>query len=75
MVDLPTPGAPVMPTRTALPVSRQQLLHQPVRRLLMVGALALDQRDRAREARAVAGAQPAGELIGDWAGAEAISPV
>ena len=29
--DLPTPGAPVMPTRMALPVSRQQLLDELVR--------------------------------------------
>ena len=34
VVDLPTPGAPVMPTRTALPVARQQLLHQSWRACL-----------------------------------------
>ena len=58
--DLPTPGAPVMPTRIALPV-RQQFLHQPLRRLAVIGALALDQRDGARERRAVAGTDAAGE--------------
>ena len=54
VVDLPTPGEPVMPTRIGLPVSRQQRLHQFARRGLMIGAPALDQRDRARQRRAVA---------------------
>ena len=66
--DLPTPGAPVMPTRIALPVARQQLLHQLVRLLLVIGALALDQRDGARQRRAVAVADAAGEGgdVGGW---------
>ena len=62
VVDLPTPGAPVMPSRTALPVARQQLLHQLVRGLAVIGALALDQRDGARQRGAVAGADAAGEV-------------
>ena len=52
-----------MPTRIALPVSRQQRLHQIARRGLMVGAPALDQRDRARQRRAVAGAEVSGEFL------------
>ena len=40
---------------------RQQFLHQKVRLLAMVGALALDQRDGARQRRAVAGADAGGE--------------
>src|SRR4029077_17188335 len=39
----------------------EQLLHQPVRGLLVVGALALHQGYGARQRRAVAGAQLAGE--------------
>ena len=61
VVDLPTPGEPVMPTRIALPVSRQQGLHQIARGGLMVAAPALDQRDGARQRRAVAGT----EVLGD----------
>ena len=61
VVDLPTPGAPVMPTRMALPVSRQQLLHELVRLVLVIGALALDQRDGARQRRAVAVAERGGQ--------------
>ena len=69
--DLPTPGAPVMPTRMALPVSRQQLLDELVRLVLVVGALALDQRDGARQHGAVAVAEAAGESgdVGVVAGA------
>src|SRR6476659_7591640 len=51
VVDLPAPGAPVMPSRT----------HQPVRLPTMVGAFALDQRDGARQHGAVAGADAGGE--------------
>src|SRR6185503_1998455 len=40
---------------------RQQLLDELVRLVLMVGALALDQCDRARQHSAVAGANAAGE--------------
>ena len=57
VVDLPTPGEPVMPTRIALPVSGSSSCTSRCACLLMVGALALDQRDRARERRAVAGAE------------------
>ena len=69
--DLPTPGAPVMPTRMALPVVGQQLLHELVRLVLVVGALALDQRDGARQHGAVAVADAAGE--GDESGVAAIA--
>ena len=55
MVDLPTPGTPVMPTRTRLPVRGSKLLHQLPRGRLMVGAPALDQRDGARDHGALAG--------------------
>ena len=57
VVDLPTPGRAGDADARRLAGLGQQLLHQPVRLCLMVGALALDQRDRARERRAVAGAQ------------------
>ena len=60
VVDLPTPGTPVMPTRTALPVDGK--LHQAARRLLMVGAPAFDKRDGARNHGALAGADAACEL-------------
>ena len=56
MVDLPTPGAPVMPTRTALPVCFKQFLGQSRGGAAVIGALALDQRDRARQHGALAGA-------------------
>jgi hypothetical protein len=40
---------------------RQQILHEPLRRLAMIGALALDQGDGARQRRTVAVANAAGE--------------
>ena len=40
---------------------RQQLLHQPMRLAAVVGALALDQRDGARQHGALAGADAGGE--------------
>jgi len=40
---------------------RQQFLHQPVRLHPVVGALALDQRDGAREHRPLAGADAGGK--------------
>ena len=61
VVDLPTPGAPVMPTRIALPVRGSSSCTSCCALLAMVGALALDQRDGARQRRAVAGADAAGE--------------
>ena len=61
VVDLPTPGAPVMPTRTALPVVRSSSCMSAAAAAAMVGALAFDQRDRPREHRAVAGADAARE--------------
>lgn len=64
VVDLPAPGAPVMPMRTAAAGRRQQLLHQPVRRRAMVGARTLHQRDGAGERGAVAGADRRGEGAG-----------
>ena len=60
-VDLPTPGAPVMPTRTALPVAGSSSCDQGAGGAAMVGPLALDQGDRARQHRAIAGANAAGE--------------
>ena len=41
---------------------RQQFLHQQVRLLAVIGALALDQRDGARQRGAVAGFYAAGEV-------------
>ena len=41
---------------------RQQFLHQPMRGHAMVGALALDQRDGARQSGAIAGADARGEI-------------
>ncbi len=55
VVDLPTPGAPVMPTRTALPVAVEQRLGKRGGGAAMIGAFAFDQRDRARQHGAVAG--------------------
>ena len=62
VVDLPTPGAPVMPTRIALPVRGNSSCTSAARGLLMIGALALDQRDGAGERSALAGADGAGKL-------------
>src|SRR5262249_45683755 len=45
-----------------LACQRKQLLHQMVRGLAVIGALALDQGDGARECGAVAGANTAGEV-------------
>ena len=59
MVDLPTPGEPVMPTRTALPVARKQRLRQRRGGAAVIGAFAFDQRDGARQYGAVAGADVA----------------
>ncbi len=53
-VDLPTPGTPVMPTRTALPGSRHQRLQQVARLRAVVGAAGFHQRDGARQHGAVA---------------------
>jgi hypothetical protein len=47
---------------------RQQLLHQKVRASAVIGALALDQGDGARQSRAISGADAAGE-IGRFGGA------
>ena len=41
---------------------RQQFLHQMMRALAVVGALALDQRDGARQRGAVAGADEGGKV-------------
>src|SRR3954451_1842044 len=49
-----------------LPGFCDELLHQPVCGLLMIGALALDQRDRARKARALAGAELARKNLGGF---------
>src|ERR1700722_8975469 len=54
VVDLPTPGA----ARAG-----QEIRHQRARRLLVIGALRLDQRDRAREHGALAGADAAREAF------------
>ncbi len=62
VVDLPTPGAPVMPSRTALPVAGSSSCTRQMRGLAVIGALALDQRDGARQRGAVAGADAAGEF-------------
>ena len=62
VVDLPTPGEPVMPTRIGLAGIGQQRLHQIARRGLMIAAPAFDQRDRARQRRAVAGAEVVRQL-------------
>ena len=64
VVDLPTPGAPVMPTRIALPVCGSSSCTSWCACCLMVGALALDQRDGARQRRAVAGAEFLGKGFG-----------
>jgi len=42
---------------------RQQLLHQGGGGSVMIGALALEQGDGARQHRAIAGAQPAREAL------------
>ncbi len=55
-VDLPTPGAPVMPTRTALPVAGQQRLDQRRGSVAVVGALTFDKRDGAGQHSTVAAA-------------------
>ena len=68
-VLLPTPGTPLMPTRAARPVCGQQQLEQPLRRLLVIGARALDQRDRLGERAPVAGAHVGGERSTAGAGA------
>ena len=69
VVDLPTPGEPVMPTRIALAGVGQQRLHQIARRRLVVAAPALDQRDRPRQRRAASGAEVFGEGLDVDAGA------
>ena len=53
-VDLPAPGAPEMPTRTAPPVRGEHLGEQRLGLGAVVGAGALDQRDRAGERAPVA---------------------
>ena len=49
-VDLPAPGAPVMPTMAALPVRGVDLADE----LPAAGVVVLDERDAARERAAVA---------------------
>ena len=62
VVDFPTPGDPVMPDPQRLAGLRQQILHQLMRALAVVGALALDQGDGAGQRGALAGTDGAGEL-------------
>ena len=62
VVDLPAPGAPVMPSRTALPVSGSSSCTSKCAGFAVIGALALDQRDGARQRGAVAGADAGGEV-------------
>ena len=61
VVDLPTPGEPVMPTRIAWPVCGSSSCTSVARGGLMIGAAAFDQRDGARQRGAVAGANPLGD--------------
>ena len=63
VVDLPAPGAPVMPSRTALPVAAAIPAREGAP-AAVVGALAFDQRDGARQRRAFAGADAGGEREG-----------
>ena len=44
-VDLPTPGEPVMPMRSALARARQQLRHDLARECLVIGSGGLGERD------------------------------
>ena len=61
-VDLPAPGVPEMPSRTALPVAGSSRLEQRLRLLLVIGPARFDQRDRARERPPVAGQHALGQV-------------
>ena len=63
-VDLPTPGTPVMPSRTDLPRMRQHGGQQRIGALAMVGARRFDQGDGLRQRAAVPGQQGREERIG-----------
>ena len=62
-VDLPAPGAPVMPTRIARAGRGQERVEQRDRVGAMVGPRRLDERDRLRERAPVAGAHRVGERV------------
>ena len=60
-LDLPTPGVPVSPTRSAGRAGGRQRGEQRPRRGAVVGAGRFDQRDRARQRPPVAGGDRAGQ--------------
>ena len=61
-VDLPAPGAPLMPTRVAAPVAGRIVFQERDRVVTVIRARRLDERDRARQRPPVALAHRAGEL-------------
>ena len=61
VVDLPTPGTPVMPIRTAPAGAWQERLDQLAGLAAMVRPARFDQRDRPGQRRAVAGEKAVGE--------------
>ena len=63
VVDLPTPGEPVMPTRMALPVCGNSACTSSRAAAWWSAPAALDQRDRARQRRAMAGAETIGQFV------------
>ena len=61
-VDLPAPGTPLMPTRTAPPVASAIEASSSAALLAVVGAGRLEQGDRPRHVLARARAHPGGEV-------------